>query len=207
MGNKLLISLMLSSAAVLANAATFPIQEFRFGIYNTNRNISKAADEYVSSSTATGGDSEKFHLNYIREGVFEIANKNGELMTSKNGLAIFSKDADDKSKRWSIRGVQKDFDGYYLYYKVVSCADTNLALTFKPNTNSFALENYANEHLQKFKLNLDGLEGYAANSNTPEGEKAGTIGGLLGETVWVSTVEDLIKQLDDVNPKTSRIEF
>ena len=64
------------------------------------------------------------------------------------------------------------------------------------------MDTYTKGDYQKFKLNLDGLEGYAANAMTPKGEKAGTIGGLLGEVVYVSTDTDLIAQLDAAEPKT-----
>lgn len=104
------------------------------------------------------------------------------------------------AQRWNIVGVQNDFDGYALYYKIVSNADSNQALTFSPETNTFSTTAYTGAAYQKFKLNCDGLEGFAANCQVAEGEKAGTIGGLLGKTVIVSTVSDFKSALDSTEP-------
>lgn len=37
---------------------------------------------------------------------------------------------------------------------------------------------------ENWEINCDGLEGFAGNCLVSEGEKAGTIGGLLGKTVF-----------------------
>ncbi|MBP5247804.1 MAG: RICIN domain-containing protein [Fibrobacter sp.] len=194
-----------SVASVFALEA-YPEQQFRFGIGNTDRNISisgKNAGDYLSSSTIQGTAYEKWTLNFISSGVFEIVNvATGMVVTHENGLATIGKDVDGANQRWKIIAVEKDFEGYPLYYKVVSQADTTQAFTFDVNSNSIAVSAYAKGEYQKFKLNLDGLEGYAANAMTPNGEKAGTIGGLLGEVVYVSTDADLIKELDSEEPKT-----
>ena len=79
--------------------------------------------------------------------------------------------------------------------------DGSKALTYTANSG-FSLTNYGGTNYQKFKLNLDGLEGFAANCKTSSGEKAGTIGGLLGEVVEVSTANDLEKQLNSVGAQT-----
>ena len=142
-------------------------------------------------------------LNYISAGVYEIVNsKTGLLVTSENGVAKLLKDTDAANQRWKIESVQKDFDGYSLYYKVVSNADSKVGLTFDVNSNSLKVATYSGDNYQKFKLNLDGLEGYAANANTPNGEKAGTIGGLLGDVVVVTTDTDLVEELKKTEPKT-----
>lgn len=187
-------------------AADYPVQEFRFGIGNTDRNITisgKNAGDYLSSATIKGTTDEKWSLNYISAGVYEIVNSaTGMVVTNENGLATLAKDTDGANQRWKIEAVEKDFDGYDLYYKVVSNADPTQALTFDINSNSIAVDDYAKGNYQKFKLNLDGLEGYAANAMTPKGEKAGTIGGLLGEVVYVSDADNLEKQLNSKGAQT-----
>lgn len=187
-------------------AVDYPKQEFRFGIADTDRNITilKAEEgSTLTSSKIQGILDEKWTLNFISTGVYEIVNsKTGLLVTSENGVAKLLKDTDAANQRWKIESVQKDFDGYSLYYKVVSNADSKVGLTFDVNSNSLKVATYSGDNYQKFKLNLDGLEGYAANANTPNGEKAGTIGGLLGDVVVVTTDTDLVEELKKTEPKT-----
>ena len=66
----------------------------------------------------------------------------------------------------------------------------------------FLLKEYTGGIYQKFKINLDGLEGFAANCKTKSGEKAGTIGGLFGPVVEVTTDEELKNALNSDGPKT-----
>ena len=96
--------------------------------------------------------------------------------------------------------MQKDFEGYDLYYKIT--ANDGSALTFTPESNSVSLADYSGNIYQKYKLNLDGLEGFAANCKVNGKEKAGTVGGLLGETVFADSVDKLIAALDSTDPKT-----
>lgn len=188
---------------ITANAASsYPVQEFRFAIYNTNRNIN-VADGVVTSAKLNGTDEEKWTLNYVSDGVYEIVSSNGSnLLTASGNSVTLTADTNAASQRWQIVPVQNDFDGYALYYKVVSNADSAKALTFDPDTNSYALESYSGADYQKFKLNLDGVEGFAANCMTSSGEKACTIGGLLGETVFVDTIDELKSAIGDTEPKT-----
>ncbi len=182
-------------------AASYPVQKFQLAIYNTNRNVN-SEDSSVKSEKQNGTAAEDWTLNYISAGVYEIVNSaNGQILTANGNSAGLAADKDGSNQRWKIEGVEKDFDGYYLYYKVTSNADGK-ALTFDPDTNSFSLESYSGAGYQKYKLNLDGLEGFAANCKVDKGEKAGTIGGLLGPTVFVSTADDLEKQLNSVGAQT-----
>ena len=194
------------SATSAFAAAAYPVQEFRFGIANTDRNISisgKNAGDYLSSATFKGVADEKWTLNYISAGVYEIVNSaTGMVVTNEKGIATLAKDTDAANQRWQITAIENDFEGYPLYYKVVSNADPTQALTFDINSNSIAVDTYSKDNYQKFKFNLDGLEGYAANAMTPKGEKAGTIGGLLGETIEVNNVADLVAALNRTEPLT-----
>ncbi len=191
---------------VASAAVSYPKQEFRIAISNTNRNLSLRStekDAYVTSSKIQGVDGEKWTVNYISKGVFEIVCvQNGYALTNKDGYVVSSPNTNASNQRWQIIAVENDFEGYPLYYKIVCNSNSLLALSFVPKSNSFKVEEYGKGSYQKFKLNLDGLEGYGANAMTPSGEKAGTIGGLLGEVVYVSTDTELISALDSEDPKT-----
>ena len=184
-----------------AAAVSYPVQEIRIGVGDTDRNLF-AENTTISAQTQTGSQNEKWSITYVQDGVYEIVQSaNGALLTVQNGSCTLAADADQTEQRWNIVGVQNDFDGYALYYKIVNCK-SNQALTFSPETNTFSTAAYTGAMEQKFKLNCDGLEGFAANCKVAEGEKAGTIGGLLGETVIVSTVADLKSALDRTEPLT-----
>ena len=182
-------------------AVSYPVQEFRLGMADTDNNVT-ADGVSLAPAKMQGTAAEKWSVNYVSEGVFEIVSSaSGQILTANGTGVSLAKDADGANQRWKIESVQKDFDGYALYYKITSNADSSKALTYTDGSG-FSLKAYSGETYQKYKLNLDGLEGFAANCMTAAGEKAGTIGGLLGETVFVSTDTDLIKALDSAEPKT-----
>lgn len=183
-------------------AASYPVQRFQMGISDTNRNVN-AEDSSVKSAVQNGTSAENWTLNFVSSGVFEIVSSaNGQILTSNGTDIALANDADGANQRWKIEGVDKDYDGYYLYYKIVSNADTSQALTFSADSNSFYLSSYSGEAYQKYKINLTGCEGFAANCMTESGEKACTIGGLFGETVYVSKDTDLINYLKSDKPYT-----
>ena len=182
-------------------AVSYPVQYFRFGMADTDANINASAMQLIPDAQ-NGTNAEKWSLNWISDGVYEIVSADSGLILTANGSGVsLSKDIDDASQRWKIEGVKKDFDGYYLYYKITSNADSTKALSFS-ESSGFSLAAYKGDTYQQYKLNLDGCEGWAANAMTPSGEKACTIGGLLGETVYVSTADDLEAQLKTTEPKT-----
>ena len=203
LGSTMCANLTSVSSMIQAQAEdiAYPVQYFRLGMFDTNQNVN-ASDTSLVPSGQNGLTSEKWSLNYISSGVFEIVNaSNGYVLTAVGNSVTLSADADLESQRWNIEGVEKDFDGYDLYYKITSNLDSSIALTYQENSG-FQLASYSATDYQKYKLNLDGLEGFAGNCMTDSGEKAGTIGGLLGEVVYVSNADDLVKQLDSVEPKT-----
>lgn len=81
--------------------------------------------------------------------------------------------------------------GNDLYYKISNYANPDLVISYNTTTNAITLKTYTGANNQKWKLNCDGLDGFAGNCLVQEGEKAGTIGGLLGETVYVSNLSQL----------------
>lgn len=184
-----------------AASAAYPVQEFRLGMSDTDNNVT-ANNGSLAPSVEKGTDNEKWSLNYVSSGVYEIVNSaDGKILTANGSGVSLAADTDGANQRWKIEGVQKDFEGYYLYYKITSDADPSKALTYTDGAG-FGLSSYSGAEYQKYKLNLDGLEGYAANCMTSSGEKAGTIGGLLGETVYVSTVGDMVDAMKSNDPLT-----
>ena len=180
---------------------SYPLQYFRIAIGNTDNNII-ASGTSLTPSQHTGQTNEKWYVKYINTGVFQIINaSNDQLITSSGEDVSLSNNTNSESQNWKIEGIEKDYDGYYLYYKITSNQDSSKALTYTVNSG-FSLKSYKGENYQKFKLNLDGLEGFAANCKTSSGEKAGTIGGLLGPVVLVNSKEELIKELDSIGPQT-----
>ncbi len=183
-------------------AASYPVQEFRLGMADTDNNVT-ASGASLAPAEMQGTSDEKWSLNYISSGVYEIVNSaTGQILTANGSAVSLAADTDGSNQRWKIEGVQKDFDGYYLYYKITSNADSSKSLTFSENSGAFSLASYTGDTYQKYKLNLDGLEGFAANCMTSSGEKAGTIGGLLGEVVYVSSADELETQLNTVGAQT-----
>ena len=178
----------------------YPLQYFRIGIGNTDNNV-VASNSSLAPSHHTGKSIEKWHLNYKSANSFQIVNaSNNQVMTANGTKITLSNNSNSSDQNWSIEGVQKDYDGYYLYYKIVNGGDSK-ALTYTANSG-FSLTKYGGVNYQKFKINLDGLEGFAANCKTSSGEKAGTIGGLFGPVVQVSTADELEKQLNSVGAQT-----
>ena len=204
-------SMLLTAQAIPVTAAgsdtlSYPVQEFRFGIGDTDRSITisgTGSGDYVSSAEFIGNRTQKWYLNYISDGVYEIVNsQTGYILTNNGGTAVTAPDKDGANQRWQIKAVSQDFEGNDLYYKIVSNANSSEALTFDVESNSFSVDGYKGNLYQTYKLNLDGLEGFAGNCMVNGKEKAGTIGGLLGETVFCDTVEEVVTALDSNVPKT-----
>ena len=119
------VSMMPSIPAMPVTAAgadtfSYPVQEFRFGIGDTNRSITISgtnSGDYVSSAEFLGDRTQKWYLNYIAGGVYEIVNsQTGYVLTNEGGLAVTSPDTDGANQRWQITAVSQDFEGNDLYY-------------------------------------------------------------------------------------------
>ena len=81
-----------TAAETAQAAASYPVQEFRIGISNTDRNVNIAgtsAGSQLNSWTTNGVDNEKWTLNYISAGVYEIVNAaTGYVITGKGSGAV-----------------------------------------------------------------------------------------------------------------------
>ena len=83
---------------------------------------------------------------------------------------------------WNIVGVQQDFLGNDLYYKISNYANPDLVISYNTTTNAITLKTYTGANNQKWKLNCDGLRQFLPVIVLfRKVKKAGTIEGLLGE--------------------------
>ena len=64
------------------------------------------------------------------------------------------KDTNGENQRWKIEAVEQDFDGFDLYYKIVSNADSNVGLTSIPTATLFLLTNMQAVNFRNFVLIL-----------------------------------------------------
>ena len=182
-------------------AQAYPLQYFRLFIGDTNNVVSSSGSSLAPSKQA-GSNNEKWYVNNKGSNVFQLVNVGtGKVLTASGSKVVLANNSNSSSQNWKIEGVQKDYEGYYLYYKITSNADSTKSLLFTDGSG-FSLTKYTGNIYQKYKLNLDGLQGFAANCKTNSGEKAGTIGGLLGSVVYVTTADDLEKQLNSVGAQT-----
>jgi pectin lyase len=163
-------------------AQAYPLQYFRLFIGDTNNVVSSSGSSLAPSKQA-GSNNEKWYVNNKGSNVFQLVNVGtGKVLTASGSKVALANNSNSSSQNWKIEGVQKDYEGYYLYYKITSNADSTKSLLFTDGSG-FSLTKYTGNIYQKYKLNLDGLQGFAANCKTNSGEKAGTIGGLLGSVV------------------------
>ncbi len=130
---------------------------------------------------------------------FKLTNaQSGRMLTPQNysvkagnAVVVYGAEA-AKSQHWFVVPVKQDHLGNDLYYKIVNYEDTSLALT--QGTSGMTLASYTGADSQLWLLNADGLQGFAGYcKNDGSGIKAADIGGLFGETVEVTTFDDLKK--------------
>lgn len=140
---------------------------------------------------------------------FKLVNaQSGRLLTPKSynvsaGASVIMYGSESaQSQHWYVVPVSTDRLGNNLHYKIVNYSNTSLALT--QGSSGMTLQSYTGADNQLWLLNADGLQGFAGyckDDNTGN-VKAADIGGLFGETVEVSTFDDLKKYAESDTPYT-----
>lgn len=121
---------------------------------------------------------------------------------ASNGTKLVSTGKTGSSAQyWKISAVSTDCNGDGLAYKIINCADTNLAVT--ASNGSFVLGTYNGSSNQKFYVNSYGVEGFAGKCINMNGNtKASVTGGVFGKTVYVSDFDSLSKYCAGSTPYT-----
>lgn len=157
-----------------------------------------------------GKDNEKWRIDYIQEGVFKIVNAaTGKLLSprelniSDNTPVVLMTDRNHDAQLWHFTEVEKDFLGNGIYYNISSYMNDSLVLGRGSNDNGVYLQPGNNSKGYKWKVNCNGLNGFAGNClSQDKQEKGGTIGGLFGETVFVNDLQSLKNALLETRPLT-----
>lgn len=193
-------------------AVDYPYQEVMFvGDTGNNINIQGYADNSLINVWPTNGYSnERWRLSTTDGVNFKIINMttNTLLSTSNWSMAdgtscVLFTDSNRSEQLWRFVGVDLDAYGDYKTYKIVNSTNTNMALTLNAGQGLVYISSYTGTANQKWKLNSSGIIGFAGDSKDPNGQsKAGTIGGLLGTTVFVTDYASFKSALIDPNPKT-----
>lgn len=182
-------------------------QLMNIALYDDSKNltVSSEADKTSASLSAENGTlNEQWRIDYCgansNGNYYKIVNAaSGRLLTPyaysvSNGTeTVIYGNENDKSQYWYIIPVSQDKHGNDLHYKIVNYSNSSLALT--AGASGTSLSDYNGSNSQKWLLNCAGLQGFAGycfDDNTGN-IKASDIGGVLGETVEVSTFDELKK--------------
>lgn len=200
---------------VIQAAATdsYPYQAMRLENVNKGWNLNILGynnNSEINVWPTNGESNERWKLSTTDGEYFKLINERTNLLVSPlnwsltegNALVLYA-NANRNEQLWKIIGVDKDVNGDYLTYRIVNKANNNLALILNLSTNKTMLGVYAGSSTHKWKLISDGLVGFAGHAKDLNGkEKTGTIGGVLGKTVFVNTLAELKSALLDANPLT-----
>ena len=208
----IIAAFLLGTFAAAQADLSYPAQTVKIMAYGGERDLNITGygeNSKLNTWAPNGTQNENWRIDYVSAGVYKIVNVTTDKLVSlennsaePNAYCVLKSDANDNTQKWKIEGVQTDFLGNYLYYKITNYANPSLAISWNTETHEITIKNYTGANNQKWKLNCDGLDGFAANCVVSEGEKAGTIGGLLGQTVFVNNFADLKSQLLKTEPLT-----
>ena len=151
--------------------------------------VTDSSSSVVASSTSSTAN--RWKIVYVGSGCYQIINASTGKALAYSGSAVSTATAASTSAQyWNIVSVKTDANGDALNYKVVSYSDSSKALTL--SGSSYVLSSYSGSATQCFRFNSYGAEGFAGYCKNMSGnEKAGVTGGVLGRTVYVSSLSDL----------------
>ncbi len=200
-----------------AVSVDYPAELVRISTYDNSRNlnITGYSDKSPCNTWSTNGSqNENWRFDYVgtnsNGSFFKITNMGtGRLLTpmgysvSEGTACVIFGSESATSQHWYVIPVSQDAYGNDLYYKIVNYDDPSMALTHNSADYSVSLSSYTGADSQKWLLNAAGLQGFAGYAKDMDGNvKASTIGGLLGETVEVTTFDELKAACSDDTPRT-----
>jgi pectin lyase len=206
-------SMGLTPANVSHAAEIYPYQAMRLENVNNKKNLNILGfgnNAEVNVWHTNGESNERWRLSTSDGVYFKLINERTGLLVSpsnwslsEGNATVLYEDLNRDEQLWRIISVDKDANGDDLTYRIMNKADTNKALALNVSSNKTMITSYANETAQKWKLVSDGLVGFAGHSTDMNGQKkTGTIGGVLGRTVFVNSLAELKSALLDPNPLT-----
>ncbi|KQO18852.1 pectate lyase family protein [Paenibacillus sp. Leaf72] len=199
--------------AEAANASSYPYQAMRLENVNKGWNLNilgYSSNSEVNVWPTNGESNERWRFETTDGEYFKLINeKTGLLLSPLNWsladgtAAVLYADSNRNEQLWKIVGNDTDVNDDYISYHVLNKADSTKALILNLSTNKTMIGTYAGSTTHKWKLVSDGLVGFAGFAKDLNGyNKTGTIGGLLGKTVFVHTLAELKTALLDTKPLT-----
>jgi pectin lyase len=200
------------SLTVFGASVDYPVQMVNISNGSGNIGLVDTADISSLKLTTSTSNWENWAIRYVgndsKGSYYKIVNmESGRLLTpmkyntSSGSECVIYGDESDKSQHWYITAVSQDSLGNDLYYKITNYVDTNLSLTY--DGSKFYLSEYTGNSSQKWLLNTSGVQGFAGYGTDMDGnEKASVHGGLLGDTVYVSTYDELKTACKSSEPLT-----
>ena len=216
----LMLTCILSAFPVLTAQAVstdYPALLMRISTYDNarNLNISGTGDKAALNTWTTNGvlnedwrfdrvgsDSRGTYFKIVNQGTGRLITPMGYTATEGTQAVIFGSES-HTTQHWYVIPVSQDKYGNDLHYKIVNYSDTDMALTYNASANTVTLSRYTGADTQKWLLNAAGLQGFAGYARDMQGNvKASAIGGLFGETVEVTTFDELKAACTSTEPKT-----
>lgn len=199
-----------------ALSVDYPAQLMKISTYDNSKslNISGYTDNSkVICSDDNGSQNQNWRFDYVGKDTngsfFKLTNMGcGRQLTPINynvseGIQCVTYGSESKSSQhWYINGIGNDKYGDALYYSITNYDNKDLALTYNSN-GELVLSKYTGANNQKWLIESAGIQGFGGYCKDMDGnEKASVIGGALGETVEVTTFEELKKACSDATPRT-----
>ena len=191
---------------------TYPYQEVMIvGSTSNNLNVSGYANNSsINTFPTTGGSNERWRFSTTDGVNFKIINMTTNTLVSPYNWAtttgtscVLFSDSSRDEQLWQFVGADTDVNGDYLNYKIVNKQNTSVVLTLNTSTSLVTIVTYSSLSNQKWKLNSSGLVGFAGFCKDLNGnDKTGTIGGLLGTTVFVTDLASFKAALLNTSPQT-----